>query len=136
MILMHSKLTSSHLAIPSRIFSTFPRLPLIFLNKFTSSVSRLIVIRFKPAFFKAFAWDDNKDPFVVKARSVIPDIFFKRLIRFIIGLVFILFIPIVFIAELIKWAFEIDDAFDCFDGLWGEIFEILTFSLFNGGSDE
>lgn len=62
--------------------------------------------------------------------------FLKRLIRFIFGLVTILLIPIVFIAESIKWAFDFDDAFDVFDGIWSELFEILTFSLFNGGNDE
>lgn len=63
-------------------------------------------------------------------------IFFKRLIRFIVGLVTIPLIPIVFIAESIKWAFDFDDAFDCFDGIWSELFEILTFSLFHGGGDD
>ena len=57
--------------------------------------------------------------------------FIKRLVRFICVIVVIAILPILAIVELIKWAFDMDDTFEMFDGLGREVFDVLTFELFS-----
>ena len=56
--------------------------------------------------------------------------FIKRLVRFICVIFLILLIPMLIIVELIKWAFDMDDPFEMFEGLGRDIFDVLTFELF------
>lgn len=57
--------------------------------------------------------------------------FLKRLIRFICVIFVILLLPILTIVELIKWAFDLDDSFEIYEGLGREMFDVLTFELFS-----
>ena len=54
LILIFSKPTDNALSIPERTFYSFP-VRVIFLNFFVSKESRLILIRFTPAFFSGSA---------------------------------------------------------------------------------